>query len=111
VDSFSDRRGFSVRKQLIIAAIIFASFFTISAFLYAGELPDGLYAEMKTSRGTILLSLEYKKAPMTVANFVGLAEGTIRFENHPPGHFYDGLTFHRVIAGKRHGRARVSFSG
>jgi cyclophilin family peptidyl-prolyl cis-trans isomerase/FKBP-type peptidyl-prolyl cis-trans isomerase len=66
--------------------------------LSAQSLQDGLYAQINTTRGRILISLEYRKTPLTVANFVGLAEGTIAFENRPAGQpFYDNLTFHRVI--------------
>ncbi|BCO08160.1 peptidylprolyl isomerase [Desulfolithobacter dissulfuricans] len=63
-------------------------------------MKDGLYAKLITSKGDILLKLYYDKTPLTVINFVGLAEGTqiLGGAAKPTGvHFYDGLTFHRVI--------------
>ena len=57
---------------------------------------DGVFAIMETSKGSIVLELFYKKTPLTVTNFVGLAEGTL--DAAKGKHFYDGLKFHRVIA-------------
>src|ERR1700747_3530082 len=62
----------------------------------------GTYAIFETSQGNIVVRLLENEAPKTVANFVGLAEGTKEFTNEKTGQkekrpFYDGLVFHRVI--------------
>jgi len=63
----------------------------------AASLPDGLYARFSTAKGEVIASLEFEKAPLTVGNFVGLAEGLL---NASKGRrYYDGLSFHRVEPG------------
>ncbi|MBR9758053.1 MAG: peptidylprolyl isomerase [Algicola sp.] len=61
-------------------------------------MQDGLYAKFNTTKGAILVALEFEKTPGTVGNFVALAEGQLENSAKKQGTpYYDGLTFHRVI--------------
>ncbi len=73
-----------------------ALFAVLVSTVSAAPLPDGLYAEVTTPRGAVTAELFYRQAPMTVANYVGLAEGVLgpKGDGTP---FFDGLTFHRVV--------------
>lgn len=64
------------------------------------DLTDGIYAQIETAKGEILVQLEYEKTPVTVANFITLAEGKNKYvlEQYRDKPFYNNLKWHRVIA-------------
>lgn len=79
-------------------AFFFAAIFALSINAQ-DNLEDGIYAKMTTSKGVIVILLEHEKVPVTVANFVGLAEGNFQYDTvviTKP--YFDSLKFHRVIA-------------
>lgn len=93
-------------KRLItaFASVLFLGFTTWScqsetkADLRACPSGAGLFAKIITNKGEMVARLAYQKAPMTVANFVGLAEGTIANDVKADGEpYFDGMTFHRVV--------------
>jgi len=102
-----------MKNRTILAAVaIFAvALFSVSIAEAKEQKPKkekkmkpGTYAIMETTLGTITIELYEKEAPKTVANFVGLAEGTKEFTDLKTGQkvkrpFYNGLIFHRVIPG------------
>jgi cyclophilin family peptidyl-prolyl cis-trans isomerase len=86
-----------MRKFLLLGAFIL-----MAGFGWADPTADGLYARFDTSKGRFFCRLEYALVPRTVANFVGLAEGTKSFIDYSLGKvtnrpFFNNLTFHRVV--------------
>lgn len=87
-----------MKKNILFALLLVATL--ISCNKKHNNLPDGLYAEIETNKGNILLELDYKRAPVTVANFITLAEGENEFivnDTLRGKPFFNGLKFHRVI--------------
>jgi cyclophilin family peptidyl-prolyl cis-trans isomerase len=82
-------------------------FLLLAGCLWAQEpqLPDGLYAVFATSEGDFTAKLYEKDTPLTVRNFVALAQGTKPWKD-PKTHamvrrpLYDNLVFHRVVPGE-----------
>ncbi|WP_199223396.1 peptidylprolyl isomerase [Brumimicrobium oceani] len=85
----------------LLFTAVFAFFFTFLSVAQRKDLKleKGLYANISTNKGDIFLKLHHEKAPLTVANFVGLAEGKLKvFDSIKiKDPFYDGVVFHRVI--------------
>jgi cyclophilin family peptidyl-prolyl cis-trans isomerase len=89
-----------MKKQFLIFAFALVTIYSCKKE-EKNDLPDGLFAKIETNKGNIILQLDYEKAPITVANFVSLAEGKNEFvtnENLKNRPFFDGMKFHRVIA-------------
>ena len=85
-------------KNIIKSILIALSFVGIS---YAqNNKQEGIFAEINTAKEKIVVELEYKKTPITVASFISLAEGknTQVKEALKGKPYYNGLKFHRVIA-------------
>ena len=85
-------------KKLTLA-FLFLSLALASCQENYPELKDGVYAEFVTNKGTFVAKLKNETAPLTVSNFVALAEGTNGMVDslYKGKRFYDGLTFHRII--------------
>ncbi|MDC3315325.1 peptidylprolyl isomerase [Candidatus Thioglobus sp.] len=79
-----------MRKLLVLFPLLFSTF-------AIANLDNGIYAHLTTNKGEITVELAYKKAPLTVTNFIALSEGTKASNKDFGTPFYDGLTFHRVI--------------
>ncbi len=85
-------------KKINLLGLLFISIILSCAQQYP-ELDNGLYANVETNKGDVMLQLEIEKTPITVANFVSLAEGNNpKVETIFSGKkYYEGLIFHRVI--------------
>jgi cyclophilin family peptidyl-prolyl cis-trans isomerase len=87
-----------MKKRILFVLLVITTLFSCNE--ENSNLPDGLFAKIETNKGDIIVALDYKKAPITVANFVTLAEGKNNFvtnDNLKGKPFFDGLKFHRVI--------------
>lgn len=88
-------------KTLKLSLIALVGLLIYSCSSQYPDLEDGLYAEFKTSEGDFVTELHYQEVPMTVGNFVALAEGEHPEvdEKYKGEKYYDSISFHRIIDG------------
>ena len=87
-------------KKIIIKSFVFLTLLSATTCKEKyPELGEGLFAELITTKDTIVVELNYKKTPLTVSNFIGLAEGThpMLTDSLRGKPYYNGTIFHRVI--------------
>ena len=87
-----------MKKIYLLLAIVSIAFSSCKSSKHA-DLGDGIFADITTTKGEIVLKLEYQKTPLTVANFISLAEGKNPFvtDSLKGKKYYDGIIFHRII--------------
>ena len=85
---------FISRVIMRVLLVVFSLLFSSMSFAATN---DGIYAHLQTNKGKIVVELAYKKAPLTVINFIALSEGTKKSNKDIGVPFYDGIFFHRVI--------------
>ncbi len=86
-------------KKLFLGLALFALIFSACKSAKYADLGDGIFADIQTTKGDIVVKLYHEATPVTVANFVSLAEGTNTFVDSTlkGKKYYDGLIFHRVM--------------
>lgn len=87
-----------MKKTYFLLCTVIVLFSACKSSQYS-DLGDGIFADIKTTKGDIIVKLEHEKTPVTVANFVSLAEGTNTFvsDDYKDKKYYDGVMFHRVM--------------
>jgi peptidyl-prolyl cis-trans isomerase A (cyclophilin A) len=91
-------------KRLFVCGLLALAVVVAGTLSMEAKLPSGTYAHFTTPLGNFTIKLFAQDAPKTVANFVGLAEGTKEWTDPKTGQkvkkpYYEGLIFHRVIDG------------
>ncbi len=86
-------------KKIVAYPILMLLLFAACKSSKYADLGDGIFADIQTTKGDIVIKLHHEATPVTVANFVSLAEGSSPFvtDSLKERKYYDGLIFHRVM--------------